>query len=143
MATAQLGSLQQYIRSLSVDQMSREQTDGALLRTFLGQNDQVAFQALLLRHGSMVLHVCRRTLGNGQDAEDAFQATFLVLAQQARSIRKKESLASWLHGVANRMATHARRAATRRLRHESQVNPASVPDPALSAAWQELQMLLD
>jgi RNA polymerase sigma factor (sigma-70 family) len=143
MATAQLGTVVRHIRNLAADPKMSEQTDGALLRAFLSGNDPAAFEALLRRHGPMVLRVCRRTLGHVHDAEDALQATFLVLAQQATSIRKKESLASWLHGVAYRMATHAKRAAARRRGHESRVSPTPPRDPALSAAWQEIQVLLD
>jgi RNA polymerase sigma factor (sigma-70 family) len=143
MATGQLGTVLRHIRGLAADASINERTDGALLRTFLSDNDPSAFEALLLRHGPMVLRVCRRALGNAHDAEDALQATFLVLAQKARSIRKRESLASWLHGVAYRMATDARRAAARRHKHESRANPTPPRDPALSAAWQELQVLLD
>jgi RNA polymerase sigma factor (sigma-70 family) len=143
MVTAQLGAVLRHIRRLATDPTDSEQTDGALLRAFLGANDQTAFEALLRRHGPMVLRVCRRTLGNSHDAEDALQATFLVLARQARSIRKKESLGSWLHGVAYRMATHAKRGAARRHKHESRATPTAPPDPALTAAWKELQALLD
>jgi RNA polymerase sigma factor (sigma-70 family) len=143
MATAQLGTVLRHIRDLAADPARAEQTDGALLRAFLGGNDQTAFETLLRRHGPMVLRVCLRSLGNIDDAEDALQATFLVLARQAAAIRKRESLASWLHGVAYRMATHAKRAAARRRGHESQVRPAQPPDPARSAAWQELRVLLD
>jgi RNA polymerase sigma factor (sigma-70 family) len=143
MATAKLGAVLRHIGSLAADQKTTDQTDGALLRAFLGNNDQPAFEALVRRHGPMVLRVCRRTLGNAADAEDALQATFLVLARRGTSIRKKESLASWLHGVAYRMAADARKAAARRHKHESRARPAPPPDPALSAAWQELQVLLD
>jgi RNA polymerase sigma factor (sigma-70 family) len=143
MATAQLGAALRHIRSLAADPTMSEQTDGALLRAFLGRNDQATFEVLLRRHGPMVLRVCRRTLGNVHDAEDALQATFLVLARQAAAIRKRESLASWLHGVAYRMATHARRAAARRRGHEARAKPTQPGDPALCAAWQELQVLLD
>jgi|GEM_PF-6661009 len=143
MATALVGTVLRHIRSLAADCKISEQTDGALLRAFLGDNDQAAFEALLRRHGPMVLRVCLRTLGHAHDAEDALQATFLLLARKAKSIRKRESLASWLHGVAHRMATHAKRAAARRHRHESRANPTPPRDPALNAAWQELQVLLD
>jgi RNA polymerase sigma factor (sigma-70 family) len=143
MGTAQLAAVVRHIRDLAADHETGEQTDGALLRAFLSRNNQPAFEALLRRHGPMVWRVCQRTLGNTHDAEDALQATFLVLAQRATSIRKAESLASWLHGVAYRMAANARKAAARRHKHESQVNPTPPRDPALSAAWQELQVLLD
>jgi RNA polymerase sigma factor (sigma-70 family) len=143
MATGQLGAVLRHIRSLATDPKTSELTDGALLRAFLDRNDQAAFEALVRRHGPMILRVCRRTLGNVHDAEDALQATFLVLARQATSIRKRESLASWLHGVAYRMATHAKRAAVRRRGHEARAKPPQPRDPALYAAWQELQVILD
>jgi RNA polymerase sigma-70 factor (ECF subfamily) len=143
MATTQLGVVLRHIRSVAAHQKFSEQSDGALLRAFLSRNDQPAFEALVRRHGPMILRVCLRTLGNVHDAEDALQATFLLLAQQAGAIRKRESLASWLHGVAYRMATHAKRAAARRHKHESRVRPDRPPDPALGAAWKELQALLD
>jgi RNA polymerase sigma factor (sigma-70 family) len=71
---------------------------------FVSQRDEVAFAALLERHGPMVLGVCRRILHDGHRAEDAFQATFLVLVRKVSSIRKQQSIASWLHGVALRLA---------------------------------------
>jgi RNA polymerase sigma factor (sigma-70 family) len=143
MAAARLGAVLRHIRHLTADPNSGEPNDGALLRAFLSRNDQGAFEALVRRHGPMVLRVCRRALNNAHDAEDALQATFLLLARRAASIRKRESLASWLHGVASRMAADARKAAARRHRHESRAHPAPPPDPALSAAWKELQALLD
>ncbi len=78
----------------------------------------MAFTALIERHGPMVLRVCRRVLTDLDDADDAFQATFLVLVQRAGSIRNRDSVASWLHGVAYRTACCARSAAARRRRHE-------------------------
>ncbi len=144
MATTQLGAVLRHVWDLTADPNVNRQTDGDLLRTFLGWNEQTAFEALVRRHGPMVLRVCRRTLGNTDDAEDVLQATFLVLAQKAASIRKLESLASWLHGVAYRMATDARKAAARRHKYESRVKSTTQPqNPAASAAWQELQALLD
>src|SRR5262249_3357286 len=143
MAAAQLDLVLRHIRSLAVEGRTKEQTDGALLRSFLNDCDHAAFGELVRRHGPMVLRFCLRTLGNVHDAEDALQATFLVLAQQASSIRKKESLASWLHGVAYRMAIHAKRAAARRRGHESRASQSQPRDPALCAALQEIQLLLD
>jgi RNA polymerase sigma factor (sigma-70 family) len=143
MATTQLGAVVRHIRNVAASEKNSGQTDGALLRAFLSGNDQQSFEALVRRHGPMVLRVCRRTLGNLHDAEDALQATFLILAQKASSVRKRESLASWLHGVAYRMAKHVKRAAARRHVHESHVSSKRPPDPALSAAWQEVQVLLD
>jgi RNA polymerase sigma factor (sigma-70 family) len=93
--------------------------DGDLLERFLARQDEAAFEALVKRHGPMVLQVCRGVLADPHDAQDAFQATFLVLSQRAASIRKRESIASWLFGVAGRIAARARVAATRRRKHES------------------------
>jgi DNA-directed RNA polymerase specialized sigma24 family protein len=83
-------------------------SDGVLLERFAGRGDETAFAALLQRHGPMVFALCRRLLADDHDAEDAFQATFLVLVRKARSIRKQASLGSWLFGVAYRIAQRAR-----------------------------------
>src|SRR5262245_9745822 len=95
-------------------------TDSFLLDRFLTASTEAteaAFAVLVERHGPMVLQVCRRILGDRHDAEDASQAVFLVLARQARSIRRSESLSSWLYGVATRIAARARLdAAKRRIR---------------------------
>ena len=91
-------------------------SDAELLEQFLaGPNEQaeLAFESLLLRHGPMVLAVCQRIVGSRHDAEDAFQATFLILATRARSIRKHRSLANWLHGVALKVSRRARARALR------------------------------
>jgi RNA polymerase sigma factor (sigma-70 family) len=143
MADPSLQAAAASIRRLALGHQAREQTDGQLLRAFLADNDQAAFTELLRRHAAMVLSVCRRVLHHRQDAEDAFQSTFLLLARQAEAIRKTESLASWLHGVAYRMASNARRAASRRRNCESQSPAAEPPNPAWSAAWREVQTVLD
>lgn len=143
MATAQMGAVLKHIRNLVADHQRNEQSDQDLLHALVTRNDQRAFETVLRRYGPMVLRVCRRVLGHEQDAEDAFQATFLVLARQSASIRKRKSLASFLHGVAYSMANNARRAAARRRKHERQAIPVQPTDPALTVAWQEIQVLLD
>lgn len=105
--------------------------DGALLERFARERDNAAFAELVRRHGGMVLGVCRRVTGNATDADDAFQAAFLVLAKKAGAIRNPELLGNWLYGVAVRVAGKARRAASRRRVREVQV--ATMPDPPTPA----------
>src|SRR5438876_4438872 len=108
MARKQLASVLQYIRTALGAPTTGDTTDADLLGRFAVRREEAAFTALLERHGPLVLGVCRRVLGNAADAEDAFQATFLVLVKKAGSIRKGASVASWLHGVAYRVALEAR-----------------------------------
>src|SRR5215831_6313609 len=114
MATAQLGSLLRYVHTLAAGRGSLRWTDRELLDAFAAHRDEAAFAALVARHGPMVLRVCQRALRQEQDAEDAFQATFLILARKSASIRKPEALAEWLHGVAYRTALAVKRSAGRR-----------------------------
>jgi RNA polymerase sigma factor (sigma-70 family) len=119
-------------------------TDGQLLEGFVARRDEAAFEALVRRHGPMVLGVCRRLLNHAQDAEDAFQATFLVLVRKANSLRQPELLGNWLYGVAYRTALEARAAAALRRSREKQVNP--MPEPVAhddAEICRELRPLLD
>jgi RNA polymerase sigma factor (sigma-70 family) len=103
-------------------------TDGQLLARFIDGREEAAFAALVRRHGPMVLGVCRRLLGNAQDAEDAFQASFLVLARKAPSILRREAVASFLYGVAYRTALRARVRAVKRRALERQVEDMPHPE---------------
>lgn len=112
-----------------------ELSDGQLLALYLERRDDATFEGLVQRHGAMVLGVCRRLLRHvqcSQDAEDAFQATFLVLLRKAESIRPREMVGNWLHGVAYQVALKARAVAARRASRESQL-PA-MPEPSIPPA---------
>jgi RNA polymerase sigma factor (sigma-70 family) len=119
-------------------------SDGQLLERFLSGRDltaEAAFTALVERHGPMVLRVCRQMLVDPHDAQDAFQATFLVLVRRADSVEKRDSLASWLHGVARRVAVRVKADATRRRFHESHraaTTAGTSDDPYRPESWPEL-----
>jgi DNA-directed RNA polymerase specialized sigma24 family protein len=98
MATAQLGLVLDRLRKLVGPRPAT--SDSQLLEQFVLRHDEQAFSTLVKQHGPMVLSVCRAILGNGHDAEDAFQATFLVLVRRAASLDRRQSLGGWLHAVA-------------------------------------------
>jgi RNA polymerase sigma factor (sigma-70 family) len=127
------------VRTLRVLARGRDAaTDGELVRQFVARRDEAAFAALVRRHGPMVLGVCRRTLGDRHDAEDAFQATFLVLARKAAAVRPPGRVGNWLYGVACRTARKARAAAVaRRARARAGARPEAVP-PDGRAEWREV-----
>jgi RNA polymerase sigma factor (sigma-70 family) len=117
-------------------------TDADLLERFVRDRDEAAFAGLVERHGRMVLGVCRNILRQQQDAEDAFQATFLVLARKAGSIRWKESVANWLYGVAYRVSARARSSAGRRWARERRAGKMAEAKPDLEWAFRELESVL-
>src|SRR5436190_7109258 len=117
-------------------------TDAHLLAQFVKERDEEAFATLMGRHGPMVLGVGRRVLRGRQDADDVFQATFLVLVRKAASLRRPESLGNWLYGVAYRIALRARAAAARRAL-ERQVEDMPAPEPVDDKLWDELRPVLD
>ncbi len=118
MAAAPMGSAWRQIHELLVEGRLASLPDGELLERFLRGRDEAAFTALVERHGPMVLGTCRAVLRDDAAAEDAFQATFLVLVCKARSIRGHGALASWLYQVAHRIALQAGTEAARRRRRE-------------------------
>ena len=129
MATKHLSEFLRHLTRRMVAETLVEQSDRRLVEEFLARRDEAVFTALVSRHGPMVYRVCWRVLDQEQDAEDAFQATFLVLAQKLHTVRKHDSLASWLHGIARRVALKARGRAALRRRYEQQVS-ASQPVPS-------------
>src|SRR2546423_9631330 len=118
MATASMSTfLRRHTRGM-VEETLRDESDRQLVERLLAGRDEAAFEAIVRRHGPMVYRVCWRVLQQEQDAEDAFQATFLILAQQLRTLRRRTSLASWLHGIGHRVALKARAQGANRHRHD-------------------------
>src|SRR5947209_3274475 len=115
--------------------------DGDLMRRFVGENDSRAFEALVRRHGPMVFGVCRRLLRDRHDAEDSFQATFLVLLKKAASVQPPQRVGSWLYGVACRTSAKANTMKLRRKKKENAAPPAV--DWHSAEDQTELRSLLD
>src|SRR5262245_58857449 len=118
MSTAQVGAVLRHLRRLTGNSGEEQHPDRELLERFARQRDGDAFATLLRRHGPMVLGVCRSVLHDLHDAEDAFQAAFLILAQKAGSIQQQESLGGWLYRVAYHVAVKAQAGAARRRTRE-------------------------
>jgi RNA polymerase sigma factor (sigma-70 family) len=142
MPGVQLQPLVRRIRRAAGDDTTAALTDAELLARFALQGDEDAFAVLVRRHGPLVLGVCRRVLRDAHDADDAFQAVFLLLARKAGSLSRPDLLASWLHGVACRTAARARADAARRRARERQA-PVAAAAPEDDLAWRDLWPVLD
>jgi DNA-directed RNA polymerase specialized sigma24 family protein len=123
-----------HVRGMVEEPALANASDGQLLERFCARREEAAFTALLRRHGPLGMSVCRRRLAHEQDCEDVFQATFLLLVRRAGSIRKRESVSSWLHGVAHRLALKCRADEARRRLHESQATDLRDPCTTLPTA---------
>src|SRR5438874_5795175 len=143
MATGQLSGVIQHLRRALLLRDGAGLTDQQLLEDYTSRRDEAALAALVRRHGPMVWGVCRRVLSNYHDAEDAFQATFLVLVRKAASIASPELLANWLYGVAHQTALKARATTAKRRARERYVT--DMPEPAVTEQdlRHELRLLLD
>jgi RNA polymerase sigma factor (sigma-70 family) len=129
------------IRRMVEDRQFRDLPDQELLERFREQQDHGAFNSLMRRHGPMVLDVCRSVLGNEADAEDAFQASFLILARKTATIRKQESLGSWLHGVAYRTSLKKRAQTATRKKYEA-LAPVRRGGELDDLSWLEVRQLM-
>jgi RNA polymerase sigma factor (sigma-70 family) len=143
MATGRLHPLLGHIRRLAALQADSSATDAELLEGFVSRRDEVAFTRLLTRHGPMIWSVCRRILADVHRAEDAFQATFLVLVRKAGAIGRREHLANWLSGVAFRVALDARAQAARRQQRERVMPEVAAIELAEATPRCDLSALLD
>ena len=146
MASASSREVLRHLNTLFHCGAAGQLSDAELLERFVAGRDEAAeaaFAALVERHGVMVLGVCRRVLGNRDEAEDAFQATFLVLARKAAAIARREQLASWLHGVARRAALDARARASRRKAMEKRLGAMLPVEPTDQTMASELRTILD
>src|SRR5437867_7949034 len=142
MATSQMSGVIQHLRRAVLLRDGAGLTDGQLLADYVHQRDEAALAALVRRHGPMVWGVCRRVLRNHHDAEDAFQATFLVLVRKAASVVPREMVANWLHGVAYQTALKAKATAAKRRARERQV--IDMPEPGVEQdRSHDMQPLLD
>jgi RNA polymerase sigma factor (sigma-70 family) len=118
-------------------------SDWQLLERYLERRDETAFEALVTRHGPMVLGVCRRMLGGSTDAEDGFQATFLILVRRARDLGPRDAIGPWLYGVATRVAARARTQAARRRRYHATLLELPIPDRTDAMVDPDLVDILD
>ncbi len=139
---AGLNTVLEHLRKVAAAENAKQLSDRQLVERFVATRDEAAFTVLVKRHSAMVQNVCWRVLLSDADADDACQATFMVLARKASSIRKKDSAASWLHGVAHRAANNLRTENVRRLARERQA-AASKSRPQSEVTWREVQIIID
>ena len=143
MASAQVNANASRFGKSLLAQVTEEMTDPQLLERFVACQDQAAFEALVQRHGPMVLGVCQRLLHDPHDADDAFQATFLILVRKAGLIGKPELLGNWLYGVACRVSLKARANAVKRSLCERRAASMPKAEPASDTTNRELRSVLD
>jgi RNA polymerase sigma factor (sigma-70 family) len=143
MPASPLSEFIRYLRRISGAGDTEKAGDGELLERFVRRRDESAFETLMARHGPMVLGVCRRILGDPHDADDAFQATFLVLAHKAASVGRPQALSSWLYRIAQRAAVRAKVARNRRRARESVLDDLPAGESVEEFAWHELRPVLD
>jgi RNA polymerase sigma factor (sigma-70 family) len=143
MATSEMREVIQHLRRTALLRDGVGLTDGQLLEDYISRRDEAAVAALVRRHGPMVWCVCRRVLHNLQDAEDAFQATFLVLVRRPAAVVPREMVANWLYGVAHRTALKARATIAGRRARERQVPQMPEPAEAEQGPRADLRPLLD
>jgi RNA polymerase sigma factor (sigma-70 family) len=143
MSTTQAGVILRHLRTFVATEQPGSPTDRQLLEQFATRREEGAFEALLRRHAPLVLGVCRRVLRQEQDAEDAFQATFLVLARKAQEVGRRGSVAGWLHRVAYHAAIRARARTASREQHERQAPPRQPTDLLGEVTGRELFAMLD
>src|SRR5437870_2875823 len=143
MATSEMTEVIQRLRGAVFLRDGAGLSDSQLLEAYISRREEAALAAVVQRHGPMVWGVCRRVLRNYHDAEDAFQATFLVLVRRAASIASPELLANWLYGVAHQTAMKARATVAKRKVRERQVTEMPEPASIKQDLWNDLQPLLD
>ena len=147
MAMRSLQTLFEHVPRRQCPSPSGAVSDSQLLERFLQQRDEAAFELLMRRHGPLVFGVCRRVLHHTEDAEDALQATFLMLARKAGVIGRRESVSGWLYTVAYRIALRIKRRSAQRIHRqmpvEDMLDDESGSDPAERMAYRELRRLLD
>jgi RNA polymerase sigma factor (sigma-70 family) len=137
-----MNAVTEYLRRLLGEQHTLE-SDSALLCRFVHEADEAAFASIMKLHGPLVFGICKRVLGHEQDAEDAFQASFLVLARKAKSIREQAALSSWLYGTAYRLCVRAKARSVSRSQRERQSSRPAQSGPHDDVTWNELRSVLD